>query len=316
MSIRQDHWCNRTLIVRGSLLILLGSSAVVGIHEAQSQNIAAQPRKLADGRIPGGSLVIAGGGCVTGETRDRFVELAGGPLARIVVIPAVDPPPGSEEKWLAPWRSRGAASVELCNARDRATADDPSFCARLKSATGVWFSGGYQELLAERYVDTAVQQCLHDVLGRNGVVGGCSAGAAILSRVMIEEGENTPVAARGLDLISIAIVDQHFLQRNRVWRMQQMLESHPNLIGLGVDEGTALIVEVQSWRMSVSGESYALVCVPPSGAQASRIEVLKSGDNVLLSQLRKDHLAYHAPLEREPLGHNQGHQRVAASHAG
>jgi cyanophycinase-like exopeptidase len=90
-------------------------------------------------------------------------------------------------------------------------------------------------------------------------------------------------------------VDQHLLRRNRVWRLQQMLESHPDLCGLGVDERAAVVVEVRSWKMSVIGESYALVCVPASGAHPSRIEVLKPGDTALLSQLRTDHLAYHPP---------------------
>jgi len=232
---------------------------------------------------------------VTADVRERFVNLAGGPQARIVVIPASDPRPGHECEWLEPWRALGVQSVELCNARDRAMANDPAFCEPLKKATGVWFSGGYQDLLAKRYVDTAVQQNLRELLQRNGVIGGCSAGAAILSRVMIEEGENKPVEARGLGFISNAIIDQHLLRRNRVWRLQQMLESHPDLCGLGIDERAAVVVEVRSLRLSVIGESYALVCVPASGSHPSRIEVLKPGDDVLLSDLRTNHLAYQPP---------------------
>lgn len=285
---------NAIVCSRGAILLLLGTAAIAGILEAKSQGTGAESPQLVDRRKDGGSLVIAGGGCVTAETRERFIELAGGTKARIVVIPATDPPPGEEDQWIAPWRASGASSVELRNAPSRAAANDPEFCAALDRATGVWFSGGYQELLADRYVDTAAQKCLHDLLSRNGVVGGCSAGAAILSRVMIEEGEMRPVEARGLDLISNAIVDQHFLRRNRVWRMQQMLAAHPNLIGLGVDERTALVVEVRTWRLSVTGESYVLVCVPPAESRPFRIEVLKSGDNVLLSWLRRDHLAYRA----------------------
>lgn len=282
-----------SLVLRAGLLLLLVAAAIAGLDEVRSQGVDEPPTKLVDRRVPGGSLVMAGGGCVIAETRERFIELAGGPKAKIVVIPAMDPPPGDEEKWLDPWRACGARSVELLNAKDRAMANDPAFCARLNEATGVWFSGGYQEILAERYVDTAAQKCLHDLLARNGVIGGCSAGAAIMSRVMIEEGEITPIEARGLDLISNAIVDQHFLRRNRLWRLQQMLETHPDLVGLGIDERTALIVEVRTWRMSVSGESYVVICVPPVGPHPSRIEILKSGDNITLPELRKDHLAYH-----------------------
>jgi cyanophycinase len=188
--------------------------------------------------------------------------------------------------------------VELCNAHDRAVANSAQFCTALRRATGVWFSGGYQALLADRYVDTTVQKLLHDVLRRNGVVGGCSAGASILSRVMIKEGETKPVEARGLDLIPEAIIDQHFLQRNRLWRMQEMLEVHPDLVGLGIDEDTALFVEARTWRLKVVGESYAIVCLPPSGPQAVRIEILKPGDDISLAELRKNHLAYKWPVPK------------------
>jgi len=283
----------KPLVCGGVSLVLLSSAIVIHVFQGSKPLAAAQT--ACDGRIPGGSIVVAGGGCVTVEIRQRFFELAGGSKARIVVIPATDPAPGTEESWLAPWRKVGATHVELCNAPDRATANTAEFCAALSQATGVWFSGGYQDFLAERYVDTAVQKCLHEVLRRNGVVGGCSAGAAILSRVMIQEGENQPVEARGLDLIPDAVVDQHFLQRNRLWRMQLMLEAHPNLVGLGIDEDTALVFEVRTERLSVVGENYALVCVPPLGGHSARTEVLHAGDSVLLSQLRTKHLAYQPP---------------------
>ena len=299
MLIRKLVHARRRNFVLGCLLAVGGAATAVGMQEWYSPEVvsatAEAPVRAADLRVDGGSLMIVGGGAVTSEIRRRFVELAGGPHARIVVIPAVDPQPGNEGSWLSPWRSTGAQSVELCHARDRAMANDPTFCAPLEQATGVWFSGGYQSLLADRYVDTRVQQCLHELLQRNGVVGGVSAGAALLSRVMIRDGDTTPVEARGLDLISEAVVDQHFLKRNRLWRLQQMLEAHPKLVGLGIDEATALVVDVRTWRMSVVGESYVLVCLPATKTVPSRIEVLHPGDDVSLSQLRQDHLAYHAP---------------------
>lgn len=302
MSVPQCFKFAVKLVVRGSLTLILLSLAVLGIYASHTNtNARSIHHHLMDHRIPGGSLVVAGGGYVSPEVRERFIDLAGGPESRIVVIPATDPTPGDEEAWLAPWRSAGASHVQLLNAHNRATANDPDFYAALIRATGVWFSGGYQDLLADRYVDTAVQKCLQGVLQRNGVVGGCSAGAAILSRVMIKEGEITPVEARGLGLMPGVIIDQHFLRRNRLWRMQQVLESHPTSIGVGVDENTALVVELSSSRLSVLGESYAVLCLPSVGGHAARIEVLKAGESVPLSQLQKDHLAY------QPLPANEQH---------
>ena len=286
----------RGMLTRTLSFVAFGCLALALVHAGHPTIVANSPSPIVGEPIPGGALMIAGGGCVTAEVRERFIALAGGSKSRIVVIPAIDPPPGHEDDWLEPWRRHGAGRVELLNAQDARAADDPAVCARLARATGVWFSGGYQSLLAQRYVGTRVQACLKDVLRRNGVVGGCSAGAAILSDVMIETGEDTPVESRGLGLVN-AIVDQHFLQRNRMWRMQQMLEIHPELIGIGVDEGTALEVDLRTGRLKPLGESYSVVCVPRSDMHEPRIEVLKAGDEVSLSELRRNHLAYHPPID-------------------
>ena len=286
-------------IVGWSLFLAVAAVwTVIGPRQVATQAVVneLQPEFL-DARVNGGSLMIVGGGRVTPDIRKQFIELAGGAQARIVLIPGSDPSPEGEQQLLAPWKSRGIASVVLLNAKDRGMANDPAFCEPLTQATGVWFGGGYQSLLADRYVDTTVQKCLHDLLARNGVVGGCSAGAALLSRVMIRDGDTIPVEARGLDLISDAIVDQHFLARNRLWRLEQMVEAHPGMIGLGVDEATALVIHLRDWRVSVVGDSYVLACLPASEGHSRRIEVLKRGDDVMLSQLRQDHLAYHPPLD-------------------
>lgn len=293
-----SYWVRR-IAIWGVIATGVWALAAAGIRHVQSLEIAEAQETLFDARVSGGSLMIVGGGAVTPEIRRKFVELAGGSHARIVLIPGSDPGPEGEQRLLHPWNSSGAESVSVLNARDRQMADDPEFCAPLKQATGVWFGGGYQGLLAERYVDTRVQDELHALLKRNGVVGGCSAGAALLSRVMIREGDTTPVEARGLDLISEAIVDQHFLARNRLWRLEQMLEAHPDLVGLGVDEATALVIDPKSWRLRVVGESYVVACVPGPTGHAPRIEILKPGADVVLSQLRTSHVVFHPTVDWE-----------------
>ena len=288
---RERNWTGR-ISAWALFLLTVGGIAATVLRQAQSLAIESERPRLLDTRLPGGSLVIAGGGTVPAAVRERFVELAGGPNARIVVIPASEPRPGDSERWLAPWKSCGALAVEICHAPDRAAAHDPGFLACLEQATGVWFGGGSQALLAERYVDTAVERCLRELLERNGAIGGNSAGAAILSRVMIAEGYDAPVEARGLGLMPHAIVDQHFLRRNRFWRLQQMLQRHPDLVGLGVDEQTALVVRVRGRQLSVVGDSYVLACLPGSEGTPARVEVLRPGDNVSLDLLRREHLPY------------------------
>jgi cyanophycinase len=266
-------------------------SAIV-LQQARSMAVLDDHAILFDARVSGGSLMIVGGGMVPVEIRRQFVELAGGSKARIVVVPASEPRPGDEDRWLAPFRKIGPESVVLLHAECRAAADGADFRAPLREATGVWFGGGNQTLLAERYVDSPVESDLHDVLRRNGAVGGNSAGAAILSRVMIAGGDLEPTEARGLGLIPDAIVDQHFLRRNRMWRLQQLLEYHPDLVGIGVDEHTALIVNIATNRLRVVGNSYVVVCVPGENERSMRLEVLKSSDDTTLARLRVEHIPY------------------------
>jgi len=287
-----SRWARRRWMAWGVFLTgCIGVAAVV-LQQARSMAVLGDRPPLFDARVAGGSLMIVGGGVVPLDIRRQFVELAGGARARIVVIPASDPQPGDEERWLAPFRAIGPGSVELLHAVDRATAERTEFRAALDSATGVWFGGGNQSHLAERYVDSAVEADLKRVLERGGIVGGSSAGAAILSRVMIAGGDLEPMEARGLGLLADAVIDQHFLKRNRLWRLQQLLEFHPELIGIGIDEKTALVVSVSTQRLKVIGESYVIVCVPGDAVSPMRLEVLKSSDNATLGQLRIAHLPY------------------------
>ncbi len=234
--------------------------------------------------------MINGGGRLTDEVRDRFLELAGGRDARIVLIPtarsiaadAIDP-----EQDLEPWEERGVASVRLLHTRSRAIADDPCFAEPLADATGVWIGGGAQTRLSEAYAGTEVERQLKALLDRGGVIGGSSAGAAIMTRVMIASGRTDPVEGRGFDFLPGAVVDQHFLKRNRLGRLTKLLERHPDLIGFGIDEQTALVVGVRDQQISVVGDSYVVACLPASKDQPARFQILKEGDQTDLAALRK-----------------------------
>lgn len=190
-------------------------------------------------RFQGGALIISGGGRLPPEIRQRFVELAGGVSARIVVIPAF----AADEKQQAGlrdvWRPFGATNVVVLQADSREAADRTELTEPLKTASGVWLSGGQQEWLASRYVGSRVEMELQELVKRGGVVGGSSAGAAVMSRVMIEQGLDTATLGTGLDLFPGAVIDQHFLKRSRLNRLLRVLETRPELIGFGIDESTA-----------------------------------------------------------------------------
>src|SRR5207302_6337873 len=120
------------------------------------------------------------------------------------------------EKYVEAWKKRGAASVTLLHTRSRATANDASFCQPLAEATGVWLGGGDQSKLVSAYRGTAVESELHKLLRRGGVIGGTSAGAAVMSGPMIAGGNMPARLGQGFGFLPGGIVDQHFLRRNRM----------------------------------------------------------------------------------------------------
>lgn len=197
-----------------------------------------------------GHLVIAGGGQLGPEIVGRFLALAGGPDAPIVVIPTA----GEDSVYPADWaglallKRHGATRLVVRHTRDRAVAESDSFVAPLRIARGVWFPGGRQWRLVDAYAGTRTERELHALLRRGGVIGGSSAGASIQASYMVRgarEG-NTIVMApgyeQGFGFIQGVAVDQHVSARNRQLDLQQVVKRYPDLLGLGLDEGTAIIV--------------------------------------------------------------------------
>ena len=119
------------------------------------------------------------------------------------------------------------------------------------------------------------------LVNRGGVVGGTSAGAAPQSRVMIRGGNPVAHVGRGFNLLPGAVVDQHFLKRSRVNRLLGVIEAHPDLVGYGIDEGTAMIVRGDRFR--VLGASYVLACRYDAQQRRTHIEVLEPGKEHTLS---------------------------------
>jgi cyanophycinase len=253
------------------------ADAGVGNQQASSQASASPATPpLADR----GSLVICGGGGLPESVRREFLELAGGPKAKIVVIPTAsadaDGPAAARAELAETWIKRGAASATLLHTRSKARADEPDFTRALDDATGVWFGGGDQSRVTEVYLGTGVERALHRVLDRGGVIGGTSAGAAIMSRVMITGGRGKATIGTGFGFLPGAVVDQHSLKRNRVNRLLGVLAEHPDLTGVAVDEATALVVRQGRWR--VVGNSYVLVCRSSAGGQPIKLDVFHDGD--------------------------------------
>ncbi len=209
-----------------------------------------------------GSLVIAGGGRLSDTIIKRFIDLAGGPDAVIVLVPTAegsDSYPDSAADFL---RSRGAKNVIILHTGSRDTADTEAFTRPLGNATGVWFGGGRQWRLVDSYGGTRSEMMFRRVLERGGVIGGSSAGATIQGSFLVRgDTRNNQVMMgdhqEGFGYISNIAIDQHVLARNRQFDMFEVLRAHPGLLGISIDENTAAIVRGDT--LQVLGASYILV---------------------------------------------------------
>ena len=227
-----------------------------------------------------GTRILGGGGKLPIAIYERFLELAGGKQGHIVLLPTATAACDTEAEQaliLARWRTdHPGYEFTLLHTRDRATADREDFTAPLRAATGVWIGGGAQKRLADAYLGTRTERELLALLARGGVVGGSSAGTAIQTRLMIQEGMQDPIVATGFDFVPGAISDQHFLKRNRLPRLRKVLGLHPGHFGIGVDEGTAVELHVRELR--VLGKSKALLVLPAAAGRPERVLELVAGD--------------------------------------
>jgi cyanophycinase len=227
-----------------------------------------------------GSLVIVGGGILPESVRDRFLELAGGKKsAKLVVIPTASALADRTQNYksYAYWRAQGVGSVSMLNTLDPKKANDPLFVKPLTEATAAWLGGGDQTRLAGAYHGTAVERELRRLLDRGGVVGGTSAGASVMSSIMITGGNPQARIGTGFGLLPDVVIDQHFENRRRQDRLLGVLALYPRCLGLGIDEQTAVVVHGHTF--TVVGMANVVVCLPPGeGVPASVQQVLRPGE--------------------------------------
>ena len=212
-----------------------------------------------------GSLVIVGGAMQDPAIVQRFIELAGGTEAPIVIIPtAGEADEDYHQFWsgLKQWRDNGATHLTVLHTRDRKVANSEAFVKPIREARGVFFAGGRQWRLADSYLDTLTHKELAALLARGGVIGGSSAGASILSSFMVrgDTKSNEKMIGDhivGLGFLKNAAIDQHLLRRNRQFDMLEVIDKHPSLLGIGIDEDTAIVVTGD--QFDVIGKSYVVI---------------------------------------------------------
>jgi len=234
-----------------------------------------------------GHLVIVGG-VQTKDIITKFVELAGGENARIIIIPNAGSNPAYwSEVQVKEFAELGAKADYLLFSRE--TADEDSNLKKMDWANAVFFLGGDQNNLTRDMLGTKLLNKVYDIYNNGGVVGGSSAGAAVMSEVMItgnellnEDSSSSFISiqkgnietSKGFGFIKNAIIDQHFLKRKRHNRLITLMCEHPQLLGIAIDESTAIVVNPDD-TFEVIGRNQVLVYDP---TEAKNVRVDKNGN--------------------------------------
>ena len=241
-----------------------------------------------------GKLFIIGG-AQTIEITQKFVELAGGKDARILIIPnASSNKVRSGENQKNEFVELGAKAEYIIFSKENA--DDPSNLEKLSWANAVYFTGGDQSLLTKDLLGTKLLEKIYELHNKGGLVGGSSAGAAVMSEIMITGNElknkdtvqsfisiqkGNIETSKGFGFVKNAIVDQHFIKRKRHNRLITLMCEHPNLLGIAIDEATAIILNPDD-TFEVFGENQVIVFDP---TESENVRVDKN-DNLGINNLK------------------------------
>jgi cyanophycinase len=210
-----------------------------------------------------GYLVIVGGNLKDTSIINRFITLAGGIDAPMVVIPTASGDTKIDnDKAAEVLKAAGVKNITVLHTYDSAMANREDFVAPLKKARGVWFNGGRQWRLVDAYANTLTEKEINNVLARGGVIGGSSAGATIQGSYLVrgDTKTNTIVMGdheKGFGYLKNSAIDQHILVRNRQNDLAEVISRFPNLLGIGLDENTAIVVKGNEFE--VIGQSYAAI---------------------------------------------------------
>ena len=229
--------------------------------------------------------IVGGNARIAPEVFKKFIDLAGGPTASIVIIPTAnggrDFGPAYEGRVFPNFQQHGATNLQILHTDDRSVANSDEFVKVIQQATGVWFMGGRQWRIADAYLDTKTEKAFWEVLDRGGVIGGSSAGATIQGSYLARGDTKTNTIMmgdheEGFGFLKKSAIDQHLLRRNRQFDLVEIMEAKPDLLGIGLDEGTAIVVHGD--RFEVIGVSFVAIYDPKIMTDKIPFYLLRAGD--------------------------------------
>jgi cyanophycinase len=243
---KEKYNMKKLFVLMSSLLL------VIAVQAQKPPAISTAPKK--------GSLVIVGGGRISQSIRDKFIALAGGPDANFVYIPTAAEDRAINQGGDESPKLFGLKNVTVLHTRDRSEANTEKFAAPLRKASGVWFGGGRQWRLVDSYLDTRTHKELVALLERGGVIGGSSAGATIQGSYLVRgarEGNQIMMAKGyevGMGFLKNAAIDQHIDTRKRENDMAEVIAAHPELLGIGLYESTAIVARGNEFEVIGDGK--------------------------------------------------------------
>ena len=247
-----------------------------------------------------GALIIIGGG--EDKTGDREILKAVAERARggrlVIATVASHEPDGYFEAYKDAFEPLGITDLVELYVNSRRDALKPEVCEILTGASGVFFTGGDQLRIASQIGDTPIEHAIKELYANGGVVAGTSAGASAMSETMLVAGPGRETyrigelhMAPGLGLLPDVIIDQHFAERGRHGRLVGAVAHNPRILGLGVDEDTAMVVEGDRFTVIGAGGVHVFdgeACSQSNIAEADssralsifdvRMHVLSTGD--------------------------------------
>jgi len=247
-----------------------------------------------------GHLLIVGGGFErTPDIMKKFVDLAGGTKARIAIITmASEDYLSAGEYYMMEFKALGAQQAKPFYIRDRSAANSDSVVASLEDFTSFFFGGGDQNRLTKIFLYSEALKVMHRKYHSGSVLGGTSAGAAIMSKIMLNGEGNWTILkkdsvnyAEGFGFITGAIIDQHFVERQRFTRLLAACIEQ-QLTGIGIDRETAIWVKPNR-EIEVFGKGVVTVIrteqadfppVTPEGVLSARnlsLDIYRAGDRFL-----------------------------------
>jgi cyanophycinase len=244
-------------------------------------------------KVKGNLLIIGGAEDKLGQCKvlRNFVDISGEKEAQLVVITtATENPDKVGGEYLRIFEKIGKENIEILNINKREDANNQKSAEIIRNSTGIFFTGGDQLRITSILGGTKVYEALYDAYKRDVAIAGTSAGASVMSSTMIVEGDSNDPArkctlkmAPGLGFLEEVIIDQHFHQRGRIGRLLCGVAENPFMLGVGIDEDTAIRVYPEGYFMVIG--SNAIMVVDGKSIKTSNVSELQPDEILAISNI-------------------------------